>query len=427
MFLLGFVVFFLPFFMYVFFLRKLRLGRGFCVFFTSLAGLFFLTCFFCVKDRSFDDLVNHILYPTIQFYVQYYAVLGVSFICFPLMYHFINQFRKIKVLQVLSCLFGMLSIFLATSLVWAKERFPLTQPRTVFFVLSSPVEGGVQVGQLLSAFAVILVPLISFFLFFSVVSRMRRFKDAAVLWKCTFMTMGTCVVCVIASFCMTTRIWEYPKLISEFSSPATFSDFYAKEFRKMNFEDLEFPKEQRNVIVIFLESMESSFADKAAGGMMDSNLIPNLTKLANENISFSHSLKGIGGGHDLEGTGWTIAGLVSKFGGAPFNPIYMDANPSGLNFFLPNLVTLTDILRRQGYDQRFIFGSDKKFASRGAFFAEHGKVEVHDINWYKSQGLLPEDYQVFWDLRMQSCMTLQRWNWRNLLPQSHRFFSVCSL
>lgn len=105
----------------------------------------------------------------------------------------------------------------------------------------------------------------------------------------------------------------------------------------------------------------------------------------------------------------------------------MDANPSGLNFFLPNLVTLTDILRRQGYDQRFIFGSDKKFASRGAFFAEHGKVEVHDINWYKSQGLLPEDYQVFWDLRMQSCMTLQRWNWRNLLPQSHRFFSVCSL
>lgn len=87
---------------------------------------------------------------------------------------------------------------------------------------------------------------------------------------------------------------------------------------------------------------------------------------------------------------------MSKFGGVPFNPIYMEANPSGLNFFLPNLVTLTDILHRQGYDQRFIFGSDKKFASRDAFFAEHGEVEVHDIAWYKSQGLLPEDYEVFW-------------------------------
>lgn len=98
----------------------------------------------------------------------------------------------------------------------------------------------------------------------------------------------------------------------------------------------------------------------------------------------------------MEGTNWTIAGLVSKFGGAPLNPFYMDANPSGLNSFLPNLVTLTDILRSQGYNQRFIFGSDKRFASRDAFFAEHGEVEVHDIAWYKSQGLLPEDYKVFW-------------------------------
>lgn len=296
MFLLGLAAFFLPYFMYGFFLRKRKLRSGLSVFFTGLAGLFFLWTFFCVKARSFDDLLNHILYPTIAFYVQFYAVLGVSFVCFPLVYHFIHRFQKIKVLQRLSCLLGMLSIFLATSLVWAKERFPVTQPRIVFFVLSSPVEGGVRVDQLLSAAVVILAPLISFFLLCFVVSRMRQFKESALLWRCAFMTMGTCVVCAIASFCVTTRIWEYPKLIAEFSGSATFSDFYAKEFRRLHFENLEFPKEQRNVIVIFLESMESSFADKAAGGMMDSNLIPNLTKLANDNISFSHSLKDIGGG-----------------------------------------------------------------------------------------------------------------------------------
>ena len=33
-----------------------------------------------------------------------------------------------------------------------------------------------------------------------------------------------------------------------------------------------------------MESMESSYADKEDGGTMDDNYIPNLTKLAKENI-----------------------------------------------------------------------------------------------------------------------------------------------
>ena len=35
-----------------------------------------------------------------------------------------------------------------------------------------------------------------------------------------------------------------------------------------------------------MESMESSYADQEDGGIMDDNYIPNLTKLAKENINF---------------------------------------------------------------------------------------------------------------------------------------------
>lgn len=41
-----------------------------------------------------------------------------------------------------------------------------------------------------------------------------------------------------------------------------------------------------------MESMESSYADQEDGGIMDDNYIPNLTKLAKENINFSDKADG---------------------------------------------------------------------------------------------------------------------------------------
>ena len=50
------------------------------------------------------------------------------------------------------------------------------------------------------------------------------------------------------------------------------------------------------------ESMESSYADEENGGLLQENLIPNLTNLASGNVNFSSTEK-LGGGIDLAGTG----------------------------------------------------------------------------------------------------------------------------
>ena len=142
-----------------------------------------------------------------------------------------------------------------------------------------------------------------------------------------------------------------------------------------------------------MESMESSFADKENGGLMERNLIPHLTTLASEHLNFSHTTK-VGGGIDLSGTGWTIAGMTAKLAGLPFNLGGLENQETST--FLPGAVTLTDILAYAGYRQLFIFGSDKRFAGRDALLETHGNVEIHDIAWYKAHGLLPEDYLVFW-------------------------------
>lgn len=394
--ILGAVVFFLPYTVYVLLLKKIGVNGKNILLFTVSSCLGFCFAFFVGMDRGLSHLANHILYPTVKFYSQYYALLGAAFIGFPLLYCLVNKIQGVRVLKILSLVFSLLSLFAVASLSWAAARYPIDQPRTVYFVLSSPVEGGVQAGQVISFFIVVLLPVLLFSLLLALAFRLPKVRKLDIPWKSMVFLSGTTLAFAVGFLVLKTKAWEYPQIFMESARPPVFSEFYDKEFVAVDLESLEFPREKRNLVLIFLESMESSFVDREDGGMMDSNLIPNLTRLAGENISFSHSSKYIGGGVDLDGTNWTIAGLLSKMGGVPFNPHFMDANPSHMNMFFPKLVTLTDILQENGYSQRFIFGSDKGFSSRGLFLESHGEVEVHDIHWYKDQGLLPKDYNVFW-------------------------------
>jgi phosphoglycerol transferase len=44
--------------------------------------------------------------------------------------------------------------------------------------------------------------------------------------------------------------------------------------------------EKKNLVYIYLESMETTYASTDVGGFQDVNFIPNLTNLAFQNISF---------------------------------------------------------------------------------------------------------------------------------------------
>lgn len=187
--------------------------------------------------------------------------------------------------------------------------------------------------------------------------------------------------------------WKYFKIIAHDIQKPVFSEFYEEHYVPPQNVKIAFLDKKKNLLYIIMESMESSFADLESGGVFEKNHIPNLTALASENINFSHTDK-IGGGIDATGTGWTVAALLAKFSGLPF-ALPAKGNAEHLKHFLPGSVMLTDILRDAGYNARFVFGSDKAFASRDALLETHG-CEVHDINWYKEQKLLDKNYSVFW-------------------------------
>lgn len=174
------------------------------------------------------------------------------------------------------------------------------------------------------------------------------------------------------------------------------TDFIKEQYVDPNTAKLTFPQEKRNLIYIFLESMENTYADTSAGGLITQNFIPELTKLAEENVSFSNKDTGLGGAVSYTGTTWTAAAMVAQTSGIVVKvPLSADTY-GGEDEFIPGVVSIGEILERQGYRQTLLLGSDAAFAGRDSYFTEHGNYNIVDIVSLKEEGRLPQDYLEFW-------------------------------
>ena len=117
--------------------------------------------------------------------------------------------------------------------------------------------------------------------------------------------------------------------------------------------------------------MESTYASQEEGGGKDINYIPNLTKLAEENISFSDT-DTLGGLVSYEGSGWTMAALMASTAGVHYG-LPIEGNSAGdYEKILPGVVSMGEILEREGYHNYFMCGSDAEFGGRKLYFKQHG-------------------------------------------------------
>lgn len=154
-----------------------------------------------------------------------------------------------------------------------------------------------------------------------------------------------------------------------------------------------FPEQKRNLILIYLESMETTFLSEELGGGNDVDVIPELYDLALNNVNFS-STDSVGGFRTLSSSDWTIAALVSITSGVPLKESTLDDSVS----FLPGLATLSDILHQNGYYQTLMVGSDGDFAGRKPYYLNHGTDRVYDLYTAYADGIVPEGYFVWWGM-----------------------------
>lgn len=168
---------------------------------------------------------------------------------------------------------------------------------------------------------------------------------------------------------------------------------------------ITFPEKKRNLIYIYLESMEMTYADEENGGAFAQNVIPELTQLSGEGDDFSGSSGLLNGGHVMPGSTYTMAGIFSQSAALPLKmdlgEEFTDARGSfnkmnTQDSFFSGVTTLGDILDGEGYNQAFMLGSDATFGGRRLYWTEHGEYEICDYKWAIEKGLIPSDYYVFW-------------------------------
>lgn len=151
------------------------------------------------------------------------------------------------------------------------------------------------------------------------------------------------------------------------------SDFYEDNYRMS--DNISF-SERKNLIVLYLESMESIYAE---GGIFGENLLPQLTSLQEENIKFGRY-------HQVAGSGWTVAGLVTSSCSLPL-VLPIDSHSYGRNGFLPNASCLQDILKKNGYHEFFVSSGETGFAYTDVFLKSHAEdmffadVEPNEFVW----------------------------------------------
>lgn len=177
------------------------------------------------------------------------------------------------------------------------------------------------------------------------------------------------------------------------------TDIYENYYVDSGSVNITFPKQKRNLIIISIESMESTLCSKENGGGWSYSIIPELEKLAIENINFSNTDK-IGGALSVYGTTFTSGGLVAYTAGIPLiTPATINNNSgsyAGTGKFLDNVYTLGDILENEGYNLEIMMGSDGEYGGRSQYFKTNGNYKVFDVNYSIENGKMSEENRVWW-------------------------------
>ncbi len=291
---------------------------------------------------------------------------------------------------------------------WATLNFGITI-KEILFTIISPMNGAdtnFLKDAIKSCLPVAIISIISWVLYVFIDTKINKtvsgdccikFKHKQVTFNWFNVFKALIVLALTASLIATTvKADNAFKLTEYISSYIKQTTIYEEHYVNPNSVKIESPSKAKNLIYIYLESMETTYASISDGGyQQENNYIPNLTNIAKENISFSNSEK-LGGFSALTGTTWTIGSLIATTAGVPFS-FPLEGNSMGeRSNFAKGITTLGDVLKEKGYVQEFLCGSDGNFAGRKNYFVQHGDYNVFDIYSAKEKNYIPEDYYVWW-------------------------------
>ena len=303
----------------------------------------------------------------------------------------------IKVISILFFIIGVTFIFFSN---WFIDYFGIITPEQFLFNLKSPLKGTstdmfkeifmTPVFAIIASTTVFLIFMnFSYDISLTKDSIKKKILSKRILSKVSFILA---FVCLVIGVPYGSHKLNLSKVVKAYYSNSNYFDENYVDPRDVK---MSFPSKKRNLIHIYLESIENTYLSEELGGYMNYNLMPELTELSKEGISFSNNDK-FGGPYQTYGSSWSVAGMVNMSAGIPLK-IPIGANSYGKSgSFLPGTITIGDILEAQGYNQTIMFGADSDSGGLTTFFNTHGSFNIFDYKAAKEKGLIPKDYNVWW-------------------------------
>lgn len=196
------------------------------------------------------------------------------------------------------------------------------------------------------------------------------------------------------------------------------SKFIANEYIEPEKTKIEFPEQKRNLIYIFLESMETTYYSKKDGGLSENDLIPEISKLAKENLNFSDTNQ-LGGAYTLYGTTWTVGAMSAQTAGVPLKLSIEHNSMSEYSIFLGGAYSIGEILQENGYHNFLLLGSDAVFGGRKNLFEQHGNYEIWDVESAISENKISE--KIWWGYNDNQLFEFAKEKILNLSKQQEPF------
>lgn len=296
--------------------------------------------------------------------------------------------------KILCALFLLIASILFSATKWYLRTYGATGFDSILFTLFSNLKG-VDSAIVTDFIHGALVPAVIFAIIYSVLFFIPFKKRSFSYKKKKYEVAATLVLASVLTIIAgnESNFFNYMHKISHQTQ------IYEEKYVDPHSVNIEFPEKKRNLIYIFLESMETSYLAKREGGALPKDVMPELYKLAKDNINFSHN-SGVGGFLTPSGTTWTVSAMSSQTSAIPLkaSPGALNNNEYGKESFLPGAVTINNILSENGYNQALIVGSDASFANRDVYFKDHEIDNIYDLNTARAEGFIPEDYYVWWGM-----------------------------
>ncbi|MDR2722733.1 MAG: hypothetical protein LBB54_03265, partial [Cellulomonadaceae bacterium] len=193
-------------------------------------------------------------------------------------------------LLVVSALLAFCGLLLAFATRWSIDFFGVTDINQIIYTLTQPLEGtdasqtwAFVRGPLAASLAstAILVGLV-----YGLVRLLRCYRGrtagrgspAGVRW---FVALPLAVAVFVAGAGFSVHLLGADDVRTYFFGKST---IYENNYVAPADVDIVFPAQKRNLVYIFLESMENTYMSTDVGGAQPVNLIPRLTQIASDNI-----------------------------------------------------------------------------------------------------------------------------------------------